>query len=103
MSAPDYRPVTLDLATARNRTTIVDVGTKINHVAVEQVPAGAGAEFHVGNKEGIPFVQGEAWDIWADGPDGCPVAHDEGFFVTNPAGGGELKLVISFGDVGVSR
>lgn len=101
MASPDYRPLTLDLSIQRDKTTVVDVGTKINHVAVEEVPAGASAFFHIGNKEGIPLVQGEAWDIWATGPDGCPVPHDEGLFITNPVGGGNLRLVISFGDIGI--
>lgn len=103
MSTPDYRPVSLDMAVARTQTPVVEVGTKINHVAIISVPAGSNALLHIGNKEGIPIVAGDSWDIWADGPDNCPVAHDEGLFVTNPSGSGSLQLVISFGNVGIAR
>lgn len=103
MASPDYQKIVFDLTAAHDRQRVVDVGTKINHLAIEAVPLGTTALFHLGNKEGIPIVIGESWDVWADDSQGCPVPHDEGLFISNVAGAGSLQIVVSFGAVGVSR
>lgn len=101
MAAPDYSRRTFDLAVARDRGTIVDVGLLINGVTVLAVAAGAGAQLHFGaGRDPIDVVAGDSWDISAIGPDGCPVPLDEGLFLTNPAGAGSLQLLISFGPIG---
>lgn len=103
MATPEYGNRALDLSIGRDKATIVDPGTKINGVTVQQVPAGASALIHFGNKDGVPLVAGDSWDVWADGPDGCPVPLDEGLFLTNPIGGGVVILIVSFGNTSVGR
>lgn len=98
MSVPQYQKVLFDLATAHDRQKVIDVGTKITHIAIISVPAGTDAEFHCGNKEGIQIVQGDSWDVWADGPNGCPVPHDEGLFISNVAGANAIEMLVSFGE-----
>lgn len=101
MAAPDYSRRTFDLATVRDRTPIVDQGTLINGVTVLAVAAGAGAQLHFGSgRDPIDVVAGDSWDISAVGSDGCPVPLDEGLYLTNPAGAGDLQLLISFGPIG---
>jgi hypothetical protein len=106
MAAPDYNLRSFDLAQSRDRSTIIDQGTRINGVEVKEVPAGAAVFLHFGSgRDPYPIVTGDAWEISADGPDGCPVPLDEGLYMTNSAGAGTVTLMISFGLVagGVRR
>lgn len=102
MAAPDYRVVLVDLTVGRaSPVSIIDQGVKINGVTVQFVPAGAALNLHFGaNREGVPIVTGDSWDVAADGPNGCPVPLDEGLFVSNPAGAGTAQLIVSFGNIG---
>lgn len=100
MAAPDYSRRAFDLAVARDRTAILDPGTLINGVTVLSVPAGAVAQLHFGaNRDPIDIATGDQWDCSVV-VDGCPKPMDEGLFMTNPAGAGNVLLLISFGPIG---
>jgi hypothetical protein len=104
VAAPNYSVRSFDLATARDNTPIIEQGTLINAITVQSVPAGASASLHFGaNRDSVPILTGDSWDVSAEGPNGCPTALDEGLFMTNPVGAGLVTLVISFGriDTGV--
>lgn len=80
---------------------MIDQGTLINGVTVLVVPAGAVAQLHFGaGRDPVDVVQGDSWDVAAIGADGCPKPLDEGLFMTNPAGAGNVQLLISFGPIG---
>lgn len=101
MAAPDYSRRAIDLAVAHDRTQIVDPGTLINGVSVLFVPAGAAAQLHFGaNKDPVDIATGDQWDCSVVDARGCPRPMDEGLFVTNPAGAGNVVLVVSFGPIG---
>lgn len=100
MAAPDYVLRTFDLATLRDRTPIIDQGTLINGVTIQDAPPGAPAFLHFGSgRDPLPIVAGDSWDVAAI-VDGCPVPLDEGLFMSNPAGAGNVTLIISFGPIG---
>lgn len=101
MAAPDYSRRSFDLATARDRAPIIDQGTLINGVTVLVVPAGATAQLHFGSgRDPIDVIAGDSWDVSAVDARGCPVPLDEGLYMTNPAGAGDVQLLISFGPIG---
>lgn len=101
MAAPDYSRRSFDLAIARDRTPIIDQGTLINGVTVLAVPGGAVAQLHFGSgRDPVDVVTGDSWDVAAIAPNGCPVPLDEGLYMTNPAGAGNVQLLISFGPIG---
>jgi hypothetical protein len=101
MAAPDYSRRTFSLVAVHDRTPIIDQGTLINGVTVLSVPAGAGAQLHFGSgRDPIDVVAGDSWEVSSIGPDGCPIPLDEGLYLTNPAGAGDLQLLISFGPIG---
>lgn len=101
MAAPDYSRRGFDLVTARERSPIIDPGTLINGVTVLVVPAGAVAQLHFGaNRDPIDLATGDQWDCSVVDADGCPRPMDEGLFMSNPAGAGQILLLISFGPVG---
>ena len=99
MAAPDYRVVSFNLATARDRATIVETGTRIIAVMVQAAPAAASLHFGA-NRDPVPALTGDSWDTTAEDENGCPVPLDEGLFLTNAAAAGLLTLVVSFGSAG---
>ena len=92
MSAPDYVILNLDLATARTKAPIVEVGRPYGSVCVIALPAGVAASLAFGtNRQDVPLLtQGQSFE------DICPLA-DEGLFFTNPAAAGILTLYVAFG------
>lgn len=94
-----YKLFTFDLATPRDKRPIGDRATPVSTVAVIQLPAGTSAflRFGQGNDD-IPLLnQGMEFRP-------CPTEKD-GVYLTNSAGGGDLKLLVSFEEasVGVSN
>lgn len=93
-----YKLREFDLATVRDRQVIYDRAVPIATLAVMQLPGGAAASLRFGQgNDDIPLLnQGMEFKP-------CPAERD-GVYLTNPAGAGTLKLLISFeeGEVGVS-
>lgn len=93
-----YKLREFDLAVVRDKIAIYDRAIPIATVAVIQLPAGASTALRFGQgNDDIPLLnQGMEFKP-------CPPERD-GVYLTNPAGAGILKLLVSFeeGEVGVS-
>lgn len=98
MSRPRYSTIARNLATARTSPEeLVPVGTEIDNVTVVGLPAGAVANLHFGTgAEPVPVTQGQSWDTNEE-VDGCLVPLTEGLYLSNPAGAGQVVVVVSYG------
>jgi hypothetical protein len=98
VSRPRYNVFVRNLATARSSPEeLVPQGTEVNNVTVVGLAPGAVANLHFGSgAEAIPVSAGQSWDVDEE-VDGCLVALTEGVYMTNPAGGGQLTIVVSYG------
>ncbi len=92
MSAPDYAVINLDLATARTKLPIVEVGRPYGSVCILALPAGVAVSLAFGqNRQDVPLLtQGQSFE------DICPLA-DEGLFITNALAAGILSIYVAFG------
>ena len=98
MAKPKYGVFTIALATAHTSPLeIVPTGTEIDAVTVVGLGVGVAANLIFGaNSQEVPVSQGDSWEVSVE-EDGCLVPLNEGLFMTNPAGAGNLVVVVSFG------
>lgn len=102
MARPDYQIVTVDLSTGpKTKQPIIGKGQAYNSVAVRQFPAGStvSLSFYDNGSE-VPLVAGDSFVCTGLDSKGCPVAADEGLFVTFAAGAGLVVLLVSMGPIG---
>lgn len=93
-----YKIREFDLAAARDKALIYDRQVPVATVSVIQLPAGAVVSLRFGQgSDDVPLLnQGMEFKP-------CPPERD-GVYLSNPVGGGIVKLLVSFeeGEVGVS-
>lgn len=104
MGRINYTRLDIDLTVVRSApgATLLPTGTEYDAISVLEVPVGAGAELIMG--EGNPSVllgPGDSFEFTDEC--GNPFSVTEGLRLTNPAGAGFLRLLISLGSPGVSR
>lgn len=102
MARPDYQIVTIDLATGpKTKLPILGKGQAYNSVAVRAFPAGStvSLSFYDNGPE-VPLVAGDSFITTGLDSNGCPVAADEGLFVTFAVGAGLVVLLVSIGPIG---
>lgn len=97
--ASAYQVLTFDLAVPRDREEIrITRNNPVATVSVIELPAGASVSIHFGQG-------GAPWPLLNQGAtfEPCP-AEREGVFLSNPVGGGNLVLGITFegGRVGMA-
>lgn len=99
MAAPDYAVLEFDLAIARDRVRIVEVGKPYDAVAVLDCPAGVVPSLAFGdNKQLVELrVIGQSFDICL--PASPTGGADEGLFLSNPPAAGILRLLVSYAGV----
>ena len=93
---PAYQVYDIDLAVVRSAPgePIVGPGAEITAVVVLAVPIGANVSYRFGDSgAAIQFAESPSFEV-------CPPA-TEGLRITNPAGAGIARLLVSFAD-GVS-
>jgi hypothetical protein len=96
---PSYRVLELDLTTLRDRTQVLTPGQAYTAVSVRRCPGGAGLELSFGSNADLDeAVEGDTYQFL----DKCghPLPCDDGLYVTNPAGAGTVRLLVSFAGTG---
>src|SRR5690242_19867142 len=99
MARPDYQIVSVDLTTGpKTKLKILDKGQQYNAVAVRAFPAGStvSLSFYDNGPE-VPLVAGDSFITTGLDSNRCPVAADEGLFVSFAAGSGLVVLLVSIG------